>query len=49
MVGHGPENFAMMQHLAFNLIKQEPSKQSIRVKGQQADWDDNFLAKPLVG
>jgi predicted transposase YbfD/YdcC len=48
MVGHGPENLAVMQHLALNLLKQEPSKQSIRVKRLRAGWDKEFLAKLLV-
>jgi predicted transposase YbfD/YdcC len=49
MVGHGPENLAVMQQLALNLLKKEPSKHSIRVKRQKAGWDEEFLAKLLVG
>jgi hypothetical protein len=49
MVGHRPENLAVMQQLALHLRKQEPSKQSIRVKRQRAGWDEGFLAKLLVG
>ena len=49
MVGHGPENLAVMQHLALNLLKKEPSKQSIKVKRQRAGWDEQFLAKVLAG
>lgn len=40
---------SVMQHLALNLLKKEPSKQSIRVKRQKAGWDEEFLAKLLVG
>lgn len=49
LVGHGPENLAMMQQFALNLLKKEPSKQSIRTKRLRAGWDDEFLAKLLVG
>ncbi len=49
LIGHGPENLAVMQHLALNLLKKEPSKQSIRVKRQKAGWNEEFLAKLLVG
>jgi predicted transposase YbfD/YdcC len=49
MVGHGPENLSVMQHLALNLLKKEPSRQSIRVKRQRAGWDEDFLTKLLVG
>jgi predicted transposase YbfD/YdcC len=49
LIGHGPENLAVMHHLALNLLKKEPSKQSIRVKRQKAGWNKDFLAKLLVG
>jgi hypothetical protein len=39
----------MMQQFALNLLKKEPSKQSIRTKRLRAGWDDEFLAKLLVG
>jgi hypothetical protein len=38
-----------MHHLTLNLLKKEPSKQSMRVKRQKAGWDEDFLAKLLVG
>lgn len=49
MVGPGPENLAVMQHLALNLLKKEPSKQSIRIKRLRVGWDEEFLAKLLIG
>lgn len=44
---HGPENLAMLRHLALNLAKLEPSKGSIRGKLKRAGWDDTFLAGML--
>jgi len=49
IVGHGPENLAVMRHLALNLLKQAPSTQSIRTKRQRAGWDEDFLLKVLAG
>ncbi len=49
LIGHGPENLAIMQHLTLNLLKKEPSKQRIRVKRQKAGWNEEFLARLLVG
>ena len=46
---HGPENLAMLRHLALNLAKLEPSKGSMRGKLKRAGWDDDYLAKLLNG
>lgn len=49
LVSHGPANLAVMQHLALHRLPQEPSLQRIRGKRQQAGWNEEFLAKLLVG
>ena len=45
---HGPENLALLRHLAINLAKLEPSKGSMRGKLKRAGWDDAFLAQLLT-
>jgi predicted transposase YbfD/YdcC len=45
---HGPENLAMLRHLALNVAKLEPSKGSMRGKLKRAGWDDAFLAQLLA-
>ena len=46
---HGSENFAMLRRLALGLLKQHPSKESIRCKRYEAALDINFLEEVLRG
>jgi predicted transposase YbfD/YdcC len=41
---HAPANFTTLKHMAHNLIRKAPSKDSLRLKRKVAAWDDNFLA-----
>ncbi|WP_417909550.1 ISAs1 family transposase [Candidatus Electronema sp. PJ] len=47
--GHGPENFAVLRHIALNLLKQEGSRLGVKAKRLKAGWDNNFLSKVLAG
>ena len=45
---NAPENFAVLRHIALNLLKRETSlKKSIKAKRLKAGWDNNYLAKVL--
>jgi predicted transposase YbfD/YdcC len=44
---HGPENMAVLRHMAINLLKHEPSKMSIQSKRLQAACDNEYLEKIL--
>jgi hypothetical protein len=47
--GQAPENFAVLRHIALNLLKQEKTaKSGIHNKQLQAAWNDDYLVKVLA-
>ena len=47
--GHAAQNFSLINRIALNLLKNEPSKKKSSVKGKRlsAGWDNEYLAKIL--
>lgn len=41
---HAPANFTTIKHLALNLLRRAPGKDSLRLRRKVAAWDDQFLA-----
>jgi predicted transposase YbfD/YdcC len=40
---HAPANFVALRHMAHNLLRRVPSKDSLRMRRKVAAWDDDFL------
>jgi predicted transposase YbfD/YdcC len=45
---HAPANFTTVKHMAHNLIRRAPGKDSLRLKRKIAAWDDDFLASLIA-
>jgi predicted transposase YbfD/YdcC len=45
---HAPANFTTLKHMAHNLIRAAPGKDSLRVRRKLAAWDDDFLASLIA-
>jgi predicted transposase YbfD/YdcC len=48
-IGHAPENFALLRHIALNKLKNEKSlKRGIKGKRKKAGWDEEYLIRVLT-
>jgi predicted transposase YbfD/YdcC len=45
---HAPANFTTLKHMAHNLIRKAPGKDSLRLKRKTAAWDNDFLASLIA-
>src|SRR5437764_7051079 len=45
---HAPANFTTIKHMAHNLIRKAPGKDSFRLKRKVSAWDDDFLASLIA-
>jgi predicted transposase YbfD/YdcC len=45
--GHGAQNFAVLRHIALNMLRHEPSRGSIKSKRFRAALDPDYLLKVL--
>ena len=46
---HAPANFTTIKHMALNLLRRAPGKDSLRLRRKVAAWDDDFLASIITG
>jgi predicted transposase YbfD/YdcC len=47
-LGNGPQNLAILRHMAINLMQKDASKGSLRGKFRRAAWNDSYLARLLA-
>ena len=43
-LGNGPNNLAVLRHMALNVMQKDPTKGSLRGKLKRAGWDDAYLS-----
>lgn len=48
-MGHGAENFAVLRHIALNLLRQEPTAKSLPRKRLACALNPDYLLKVLIG
>ena len=46
--GHAPANFTTLRHMAHNLIRKAPGKDSLRLRRKTAAWDDDYIASLIA-
>ena len=46
--GHAPANFTTLRHIAHNLYRKAPGKDSLRLRRKTAAWDDDFLVSLIA-
>jgi predicted transposase YbfD/YdcC len=47
--GHGPENMAIVKHMAMNFLRSTTSRSSLKVRRKRAGWDPAYLGDVLSG
>ncbi len=46
--GNAAANFTAIKHVATNLLRKSPGKESVSLKRQNAAWDEDSLARILT-
>jgi predicted transposase YbfD/YdcC len=47
--GHGPENMAIVKHMALNLMRSTKASASLKVRRKKAAWNTTYLSQVLRG
>ncbi len=45
---HAPANFVTIKHMALNVLRMAPGRDSLRLRRKVAAWDDDFLASLIA-
>ena len=44
---NGPHNLAVLRHMALNVLRKDPRKESLRAKFKIAAWNNDYLLSLL--
>src|SRR5204862_5477619 len=47
--GHGPENMAIVKHMALNLMRSTKASASLKVRRKKAAWNTTYLSQVVCG
>ena len=47
-MGNGPQDLAILRHMALNVMQKDGSNEAVRGKFQRAGWDNAYLARLLA-
>lgn len=47
--GNGPQNMAVVKHMALNLLRTAPGRHSLKVRRKKAAWDQDYLQEIVTG
>jgi predicted transposase YbfD/YdcC len=47
-LGNGPENLAILRHMAINVMQKDPTKGSLRSKFKRAGWNEAYLTSLIA-
>ena len=47
-LGHGPQNMAVLRHMALNILQKDTTKGSTRGKFKRAGWNDAYLTRLIA-
>jgi predicted transposase YbfD/YdcC len=45
---HAPANFTTLRHMAHNLVRKAPGRDSLRLRRKTASWDDEYLVSLIA-
>jgi hypothetical protein len=45
---YGPANMATVRHMALNLLRSVPGKQSLAIKRKPTGWDVEFMRRAVI-
>ena len=45
---HAPANFTTLRHMAHNIVRKAPGRDSLRLRRKTAAWDEDYLVSLIA-